>query len=231
MCVCCSWRLLAPHGQGSEEPDDRLAVPSRRADPGPADPGGPRLLPRPVRAAGQLHPRLSAHPTGRRFRRHSRPQVGRCVTSSHYHLLPIKSAPYLRLKNSKRISKCQVFFSTVPAWGKNLGYFFRIFLETFFEVSGKSHSAEKCKNGAFGSFWTSIVLQNRKKLKCDPLETLNFLRKKVTTIVCVFLRKVPTKKQALSLTLPRKILSVRCKLQNLITVSITVQYNKFGKYW
>ena len=26
-----------------------------------------------------------------------------------------KSAPYLRLKNSKRISKCQVFSSTVPA--------------------------------------------------------------------------------------------------------------------
>ena len=27
----------------------------------------------------------------------------------------LKSAPYLRLKNSKRTSKCQVFSSTVPA--------------------------------------------------------------------------------------------------------------------
>ena len=44
-----------------------------------------------------------------------------------------KSAPYLRLKNSKRISKCQVFSSTEPAWGKILKNpiflnFFRIFL-------------------------------------------------------------------------------------------------------
>ena len=64
-------------------------------------------------------------------------------------------AKYLRLQNSKRTSKCKVFSSTVPAWGKNFSKFL---------VSGKSHSAEKCKRGAFGSFWTSILLQNRKKM-------------------------------------------------------------------
>ena len=43
-----------------------------------------------------------------------------------------KSAPYLRLKNSKRTSKCQVLSSTVPEKvSKN-------FL-SFFVVSGKSH--------------------------------------------------------------------------------------------
>ena len=43
---------------------------------------------------------------------------------------------------------CQVFSSTVP---EEKSDFFEIFLE-FLLVSGKSHSAEKCKMGAFGSF-------------------------------------------------------------------------------
>ena len=38
-----------------------------------------------------------------------------------------KLAPYLRLKNSKRTSKCQVFPSTVPAWGKKMKKKSRIF--------------------------------------------------------------------------------------------------------
>ena len=52
-----------------------------------------------------------------------------------------KSAPYLRLKNSKRTSKCQVFSSTVPC-EENVekNRFFFTFL-----VPEKSHSAEKCK--------------------------------------------------------------------------------------
>ena len=56
-----------------------------------------------------------------------------------------KSAPYLRLKNSKRTSMCQLFSSTVPAWGKiekNSEYFLNFF--STFLVSGKIHSAEKC---------------------------------------------------------------------------------------
>ena len=71
-----------------------------------------------------------------------------------------KWAPYLRLKNSKRTSKCQVFSSTVPA--------FFLFFSKSFGVSGKSHSAEKCKEGAFGSFRTTILLQNRKKIERGP---------------------------------------------------------------
>ena len=76
-----------------------------------------------------------------------------------------KSAPPLRLKNSKRTSKCQVLSSTVPELEKNPNFF-----RNFFEVSGKSHSAEKCKRGAFGIF--------EKKLKGDPLETLQKFAKK-----------------------------------------------------
>ena len=39
-----------------------------------------------------------------------------------------KSATYLRLKNSKKTSKCQVLSSTVPEWGKKFPIFFEIFL-------------------------------------------------------------------------------------------------------
>ena len=35
-------------------------------------------------------------------------------------------------------------------------------------VSRKSHSAETCKMGPFGSFLTSILLQNRQKMKGGP---------------------------------------------------------------
>ena len=51
-----------------------------------------------------------------------------------------------------------------------------------FEVSGKSLSAEKCKKGEgpFGIFWTSILLQNIKKLKDDPLETIKKCEKSLT---------------------------------------------------
>ena len=76
-----------------------------------------------------------------------------------------KSAPYLRLKSSKRTSKRTLFYST--GMGKRFPFF-----SNFFKVSGKSHSAKKVKEGPFGIFRTSILLQNRKQLKGDPLETL-----------------------------------------------------------
>ena len=56
-----------------------------------------------------------------------------------------KSAPYLRLKNSKSTSKCQVLSSTVP---KKIS---KNFLN-FFEVSGKLHCTEKCKRGPLAVF-------------------------------------------------------------------------------
>ena len=56
-----------------------------------------------------------------------------------------KSAPYLRLKNSKRTSKCQVLSSTVP---KKIS---KKFLN-FFEVSVKSHCTEKCTRGPLAVF-------------------------------------------------------------------------------
>ena len=67
-----------------------------------------------------------------------------------------KSAPYLRLKNGKRTSKCQVFSSTAP--------------EKIFEKS--LTMAKKLKWGTLG-FSTSILSQ---KLKGDPLGI--FFRKK-----------------------------------------------------
>ena len=75
---------------------------------------------------------------------------------------------------------CQVFSSTVPARGKNwkkFPIFFEFFSEIFL-VSGKSYSAEKCKRESFGSFWTSIFLQIREKMKGDPLETFKKFAKK-----------------------------------------------------
>ena len=85
-----------------------------------------------------------------------------------------KSAPYLRLKNSKRTSKCQVLSSTVP---KKIS---KSFLN-FFEVSGKSHCTEKCKRGPFGCFSTSILLQNRKKMKGGLFGDLKKIEKKSLT--------------------------------------------------
>ena len=60
---------------------------------------------------------------------------------------------------------------------KNL-IFFEIFFD-FFLVYGKSQSHEKCKRGAFGSFRTSILLQNREKNEGETLwRQLKNLRKK-----------------------------------------------------
>ena len=45
------------------------------------------------------------------------------------HLVGLKKQagndPYLRLKNRKGTSKCQVFSSTVPAWGKIFQFFLK----------------------------------------------------------------------------------------------------------
>ena len=46
---------------------------------------------------------------------------------------------------------------------------FRFFFETFFEVPGKSHSAEKCERGTIWEF-LNILWQNIKTLMGDPLE-------------------------------------------------------------
>ena len=59
-----------------------------------------------------------------------------------------KSAPHLRLKDSKRISKCQVFSYRVP---------------------------EKPKSSALSDFST-FLSQNLKKTKGDPLKTLKIFR-------------------------------------------------------
>ena len=65
-----------------------------------------------------------------------------------------KSAPYLRLKNIKRTSKCQVFSSTVPALGKKIEKNFRKFskfLSNFF-WSSVSRIVPKNVKGALWEF-------------------------------------------------------------------------------
>ena len=65
-----------------------------------------------------------------------------------------KSAPYLRLKKTRKPLFIQL--ETTKALKKRkIEKKIRIFFEFFFEVSGKSHSAENVKGGGrFFSCWT-----------------------------------------------------------------------------
>ena len=58
-----------------------------------------------------------------------------------------KSAPYLRLKKTQKQLFLQLETTKVLKKLKIEKKNFRIYFEFFFEVSGKSHSAEKCKRG------------------------------------------------------------------------------------
>ena len=111
-----------------------------------------------------------------------------------------------KAQNSKRTSKCQVFYSTVPAWGKKSKKNSR----NFFEDSGKSHSAENVKGGRnLGSFWTSILLQNRKKWRGSLWRHLKKMRKKVSqsrnSMYKNFLDKGETRTHVLLPGRPQKI--------------------------
>ena len=70
-----------------------------------------------------------------------------------------KSAPYLRLKNSKKTSKCQ-----------SIGE-----LGTFYEkkIEKKSHCRKKLKGRTFGIFQHPFCCKTQKKLKGDPLVEKN----------------------------------------------------------
>ena len=65
-----------------------------------------------------------------------------------------KSAPYLRLKKTQKRKPLFLQLETTKALKKlNIKKKnFRIFFRNFFEVSGKSHSAEKCKRGTLWDF-------------------------------------------------------------------------------
>ena len=76
----------------------------------------------------------------------------------------LKSAPYLRLKERKKI------------FGKKLK-----FLKIFF-FQKKSHSAEKCKRGILLDLLTYIPLQNIKKLEGGTLWGQKKIRKKSRTV-------------------------------------------------
>ena len=74
------------------------------------------------------------------------------------------AAPYLRLKKSKRTSKCQVFFSTVRKKLK----IFRIKKIDFFWSPVSRIVPKNVKGGPLGIFEHRFFLQNRKKLKGGP---------------------------------------------------------------
>ena len=67
-----------------------------------------------------------------------------------------KSAPYLRLKDSKRTSKCQ-----------SIGELGTPFMKKKFEK--KSHNAEKTESGTLWDFSTSILSENTKKIEGGTL--------------------------------------------------------------
>ena len=72
-----------------------------------------------------------------------------------------KSAPYLRLKNSKRTSKCQVFSSTVPEWEKNSKKNF----DFFFKSPVRRIVPKNVKGETLWDFLNIHSIQNRKKLR------------------------------------------------------------------
>ena len=77
-----------------------------------------------------------------------------------------KSAPYPRLKNSKKTSKCQVFF-----YSSGKSKIFRIFfwknyiLKKWIEWRANVSQCQKTERGTIWGFSTSILSQNMKKLK------------------------------------------------------------------
>ena len=96
-----------------------------------------------------------------------------------------KSAPYPRLKNSKKTSKCQVF-----VYSSRKSKIFRIFFlkklhtKKMDRVARRgslarapgaltSHNAEKLKGGTLWDFPTSILSQNIKKMQGGPIEEKN----------------------------------------------------------
>ena len=85
-----------------------------------------------------------------------------------------KSAPYLRLKSSKRTSKCHIFSSTVPEWGEKFSNFF----ENFFEVSGRSHSANKCKREGPLGFFERPFCSKREKYEQERHKSVPRIRLK-----------------------------------------------------
>ena len=77
-----------------------------------------------------------------------------------------KSAPYLRLKNSKRTSKRQ-----------SIGELGTLLWKKFFK---KSHNAEKLKGGTLWDFSTSILTENIKNWKGGPFGEIFFGKKSLT---------------------------------------------------
>ena len=78
-----------------------------------------------------------------------------------------KSAPYLRLKKTRKPLFLQL--ETTKALKKlKIEKKIPIFFEFFFEVSGKSHSAEKCEMGPRGRFLTHVG-----RFGCVEIEVLS----------------------------------------------------------
>ena len=59
--------------------------------------------------------------------------------------------------------------------------FSEIFSKVFFEVSGESHGAEKCKRGTLWDFLNIHSVAKYKILKGDPFETLKEIAKNSLT--------------------------------------------------
>ena len=87
-----------------------------------------------------------------------------------------KSAPYPRLKNSKKTSKCQVLFYSTR---KSKFFEKKIFEKITQKMDKKSHNAEKnWKGGPFGIFQHPFCRKTSKKCRGDPLGKNFIFRKK-----------------------------------------------------
>ena len=90
-----------------------------------------------------------------------------------------------------------------------------------------SHSAEKCKRGTLWDFSTSILLQNRKKLKEGPFgDIIKICEKKSlqAEIKCKKLVKGETRTHVLLLGRPQKILYnlyAKCQLKKQFSMAVS----------
>ena len=111
-----------------------------------------------------------------------------------------KSAPYLRLKNSKRTSKCQsiLFYGTgktqtlnrIGAPEGKLWDFLSILSQIIKKIEGgallvkeifwKVSQCRKNKGGTLWDFSTSVLSENSKKLKERPFGGIFFSKKSLT---------------------------------------------------
>ena len=89
-----------------------------------------------------------------------------------------KSAPYLRLSKTRKPLSPQLETTIALKKLKIEENFFPNFFRNFFEVSGKSHSAKKCKRGTLWDFLNIHSVAKYQKIDGGPFGAVKKTRKK-----------------------------------------------------